>query len=195
MRPAMTTRPVRPVAVVALAAVALAAGLVTACGPTGGPVAGPPDTHCVGADGGAIVQVTSASACTPADPNPPAPHYGAPVYNAQAAEDDCKYDVQFTVDPIRERSDATFVVHLTSRVDGQPVAGAAARAEIFLSDTHPAPNTGTDTVEAPAGTYAIGPVQFDASGRWTVRFHFFETCADDTRQSPHGHVAFYLEVP
>jgi hypothetical protein len=179
----------------ALLVAALAAAALAACAATGGPVTGTPDTHCVAPDGGAIVQETSLSACNPTDPDAGMPQYGTTNFNAQAADDDCKYNVQFTVDPISENSNVTFVVKATSRVDGSPVAGAATRAEIYLNDTHPAPNDGTTTTEAPAGTYTIGPVKFDASGRWTARFHFFENCADDSDQSPHGHAAFYLDVP
>jgi hypothetical protein len=36
---------------------------------------------------------------------------------------------------------------------------------------------------------------FDQSGRWVVRFHYFETCSDVPEDSPHGHVAFYIDVP
>jgi len=36
---------------------------------------------------------------------------------------------------------------------------------------------------------------FDKSGRWVVRFHFFESCSDVPDDSPHGHVAFYIDVP
>jgi hypothetical protein len=37
-------------------------------------------------------------------------------------------------------------------------------------------------------------VRFDASGKWTVRFHFSADCADAV-DSPHGHVAFFVNVP
>ena len=78
---------------------------------------------------------------------------------------------------------------------GGPATGANVDIEAFLSDTHPAPNSGVHTTEGPPGTYHIGPVRFDAKGRWTVRFHLHEDCADEAADSPHGHVAFFLDVP
>jgi hypothetical protein len=45
------------------------------------------------------------------------------------------------------------------------------------------------------GTYSVGPVRFDQAGRWFVRFHFYETCSDAPEDSPHGHVAFWVDVP
>ena len=173
-------------------------------GPAGGTVMGPADTHCSG-DGGMIVQVTDPTQClftpdmagTPADAgmgdnaNP----YGDTMYNAEADDDDCKYHVKFTVSPVYQNYNATFVVTATRRTDGSPLTGAAASAQVYLSDTHPAPNAPTVTKEGPPGTYTIGPILFDASGRWTVRFHFFENCYDLIDVSPHGHAAFYLDVP
>ena len=38
-------------------------------------------------------------------------------------------------------------------------------------------------------------VRFDAKGRWTVRFHLHEECADEAPDSPHGHIAFFIDVP
>jgi hypothetical protein len=67
---------------------------------------------------------------------------------------------------------------------------------VYLSDTHVAPTTDQKFLEtAMPGVYTVGPVRFDASGMWTVRFHFFETCTDFAEDSPHGHAAFYLNVP
>jgi hypothetical protein len=39
-----------------------------------------------------------------------------------------------------------------------------------------------------------GPLRFDRSGRWVVRFHFYEDC-NDGESSPHGHIAFFVDVP
>ena len=44
------------------------------------------------------------------------------------------------------------------------VTGAMTAPEVFLSDTHPAPNSGASTTESPPGTYVIGPVKFDEAG-------------------------------
>ena len=165
-------------------------------GASGGPVDGGVDTHCVAPDGGQIVQATSTTACVPVEQDGGmVMETGETNYNAFAADDDCKYDVQFTVSSVRQNENVTFVVKPTSRVDGSKVTGAAARAEVYLNDTHPAPNARTTTVESPAGTYTIAPVVFDASGRWTARFHFFENCADESEESPHGHAAFFIDVP
>jgi hypothetical protein len=53
------------------------------------------------------------------------------------------------------------------------------------------------TTETPAnsGKYVMKPIKFDASGRWVVRFHFYESCDDILPDSPHGHVAFNYDVP
>ena len=116
------------------------------------------------------------------------------MYDTSGRDDDCKYTVSYTVDPICENDGATFIVTAKYATDGTPVVGAKTRLEAFLSDTHPAPNSGAVTTETTPGTYTIGPVKFDAAGKWTVRYHFFEDCAD-ADDSPHGHAAFYINVP
>ncbi|HEX4381659.1 MAG TPA: hypothetical protein VH083_01875 [Myxococcales bacterium] len=180
---------------------ALAAGIVFACsssgpsGPTGGPVPGAADTHCALPDGGTTVQVTHQSSCTiVANANATA-DYGATMFNAEGDDDDCKYHVKFSSTDIRENSNFNLIVSATNKTDGSAVTGANVDPEIFLNNTHPAPNSNFKTVESPAGTYTIGPLQFDAPGEWTVRFHFFEQCDDNVDDSPHGHAAFFVEVP
>ena len=147
---------------------------------TVGVVAGALDSHCQGA------MVMNA------DGGMPAPQYGATMFNSQGADDDCKYNLSFTVAPSGGGDDA-FALTLTSRADGSPVAGASPVVEAFLSATHPAPNSGQNATESRPGTYQIVPLRFDAPGRWTVRFHLFEDC-NDSETSPHGHAAFYLDV-
>jgi hypothetical protein len=120
--------------------------------------------------------------------------YGDTMYNSEGDDDDCKYRVAWTSTPICQGTDATFSLQLTAKGDGAPVTGASPRLEVFLSDVHPAPNAAQAPHEGSPGNYSVGPVRFDASGRWTVRFHFFETCTD-APSSPHGHAAFYLNVP
>jgi hypothetical protein len=122
------------------------------------------------------------------------PQYGDTMFNSQGADDDCKYNLTFTVSPVSRNTDETFTLKMTYLADGSPVAGAGASVEASLSSTHPAPNSGQRTTESPAGTYGIGPVRFDAPGRWTVRFHLFEDC-NDSDTSPHGHAAFFVDVP
>jgi hypothetical protein len=185
-------------------------------GSGGGPVSGPADTHCMGVPSQPISQpdchVTSLPDAGASDGGGSggsgagggASEYGPTMYNSEADDDDCKYHVKWTSSPIAENRDVTFTVTATYKAAGTPnppacsgcpVEGAAILAEVYLSDTHPAPNTAQVTTESPAGTYAIGPIQFDAPGKWTVRFHLFEQCADILDDSPHGHAAFYVDVP
>ena len=158
-------------------------------GPTGGPVAGAVDAHCAG-----TAQVVDLSTCHASVP-PGQPDYGPTLYNSEADDDDCKYHVKFTATPIRQNQNVTFTVTATTLADGQPATGANIEAEVFLNDTHPAPNSGQATNEKSGGVYDVGPIKFDAAGRWTVRFHLHEDCQDSTEDSPHGHVAFYIDVP
>jgi 5-hydroxyisourate hydrolase-like protein (transthyretin family) len=96
---------------------------------------------------------------------------------------------------VQQNNDATFTVTATQKAAGTPATGANVDLEVFLNDTHPAPNSGQHTTENGNGTYTIGPVRFDAAGQWTIRFHLHEECADEAPDSPHGHAAFYLHVP
>ena len=83
---------------------------------------------------------------------------------------------------------------MKTRADGKPVLGAEPDSDVFLNDTHAAPNAGTKSAEKGNGVYEIGPIRFDQPGQWTVRFHFFGICPD-APDSPHGHAAFYVNVP
>jgi hypothetical protein len=65
---------------------------------------------------------------------------------------------------------------------------------VFLDPTHPANVSGVTTTESAPGVYTLGQLMFPSAGKWTVRFHFFENCTD-LPASPHGHAAFYIEVP
>ena len=139
-------------------------------------------------------QAVDLSTCHASVP-PGQPDYGPTLYNSEADDDDCKYHVKFTATPIRRDQNVTFTVTATTLADGQPATGANIDAEVFLNDTHPAPNSGQATNEKSGGVYDVGPIKFDAAGRWTVRFHLHEDCQDSTEDSPHGHVAFYIDVP
>ena len=128
--------------------------------------------------------------------------YGDTLYGTEGDDDDCKYQVSFTTSPVRLNDNVTLNVTATMldpSANGAPVTGANVRIESYLSDNpyHLVPNNGTTTSESPAGSgkYKITPVKFDASGRWVVRFHLYESCSDLSPDSPHGHVAFYLDVP
>jgi len=182
-----------PSSIIRFGLAALAAAALAACSSSsgGGPVDGGPDTHC-----GDKVQPTSQTACAASGMGgAPMVDYGATLTGAEGDDDDCKYHASWTATDIVEDQDVTFTLVATSKTDGTPLAGASPDAEVFLSETHPAPNSGQKSSEGPAGTYQIGPIRFDAPGRWTVRFHLFETCADESEESPHGHVAFYVSVP
>jgi hypothetical protein len=176
----------------AFAALSLACG--GSRGPAGGPASGPADTHCVLPDGGVREQVVSASSCQVTG-DAGILDYGATMYNAEADDDDCKYHVKFTSTPIYENTDVSFTVVATQKAGGAAAAGANVIAEIFLSDTHPAPNSNQGTSESPPGTFRVGPIRFDAPGKWTVRFHLHQDCADVLKDSPHGHAAFFIDVP
>jgi hypothetical protein len=166
---------------------------------TGGPEkAATPDAHCVAPDGGAIKQATGAcdtSAEPASDAGAAGADYGDTMQGTEGDDDDCKYHVSFTVTPVCSVDGSTFTVTVTNTTTGKPVTGAAARIEATLADDSAiAKNTGTTTEKA-GGVYEIGPVKFGHSGKWVVRFHFFEQCSDAPEDSPHGHAAFYVDVP
>jgi hypothetical protein len=180
-------------------------------GATGGPVQGAADTHC--SEPTKHAQVVSSASChsapagdagaqdasmmdaaTGMDAMPMSP-FGPTRYGTEADDDDCKYHVAFTVSPVRQNEDVTFTLDVTTLADGQPNAGAIPDAEVYLDATHPAPNSGQHPTEISPGHYTVGPIRFDASGRWTVRFHLHEDCEDFLEDSPHGHVAFFIDVP
>ena len=91
---------------------------------------------------------------------------------------------------------ATVQVTVTHLADGTPAVGADVTIEGSSSDIHFLPNNGTKTTETPAasGVYTITPVKFDTPGRWQLRFHLYERCSDALESSPHGHVAFFVDV-
>jgi hypothetical protein len=171
------------------------------CGAPGGAVAGAEDSHC-----GSDVQPVAAASCQGGMSmdmdggmmdmdGGVAEQLPDPRFTSAGDDDDCKYHVAWTATPICQGSDVTFTVTVTTKGDGQPAEGANPAAEALLSDTHPAPNSNQQTTETGPGVFEIGPVRFDASGRWTVRFHLHEDCVDMLPDSPHGHVAFYVDVP
>ncbi|HEX7605029.1 MAG TPA: FixH family protein [Polyangiaceae bacterium] len=192
-------------------ACAFSVALVVACtsktpsGPAGGAVPGAADAHC----GTTKVTVNQASCNKPtgdagagdaatADAMPTddagmSGAFGATMYNQSGADDDCKYDLSWTSTPVYGDTDVTFTVTVKARADGKPALGADPNAEVFLDDTHGAPNAGTKTTDKGNGVYDVGPIRFDQAGKWTVRFHLFGMCMD-TPDSPHGHAAFYVNV-
>jgi hypothetical protein len=170
------------------------------CNPAGGPATGAADTHCAGMP----AQATDPAVCNIAPPDA-APgtdggdmtgsDFGDTMYNVEGDDDDCKYHVKYTVTTVCENADVYFTAVVTKKTDNSPLTGATPDLEVFLNDTHPAPNSNQHPVESPAGTYKVGPIRFDASGMWTVRWHFYHACYDFMPTSPHGHAAFFLNVP
>jgi hypothetical protein len=210
------------IALAPLAAVGLIACSSLPCLNPGGPVQNANvDTHCVGQAAQAVdpAVCTVAAATDPndpsvvnpnlvtasvlSDPNVVSPYvyaaananeFGVTLYNNSGDDDDCKYHINFTVDPVCPNHDTHFLLSLTNKLTGEPVTGAVPSIEAFLGPNHVAPKSATSATEKSAGQYAIGPVRFDAGGTWTVRFHFFENCIDSP-SSPHGHAAFFINVP
>lgn len=179
-----------------------------------GVVIGPLDNHCNGGDGGLVAQ--SIGVCNVTDPTllpansascgvtfnnssadggVPASDYGATMYNSAGDDDDCKYYVSWTANPIKENADTTFTVTAVRLADMMPATCAGIRPDIELSINHGAPAPKNPSTEIAPGIYQVGPIKFDAPGTWTVRFHLFEECSDSQEDSPHGHAAFYVQVP
>jgi hypothetical protein len=191
------------------------------CAAPGGPVLGPEDNHCLAPDGGVIAQPTTEAACYAdasagsgddaggADAASDAGDigncgetgFGATHYNNSGSDDDCKYDVTWTSTPICRNQPVYFTVIVTKRADDTPLTGAAPYPDVVLDCMHPipnGPNGPTYRAHAPEiapGTYVIGPILFDQPGKWVFRFHFRGECVDLSPASPHGHAAFYVNVP
>jgi hypothetical protein len=179
------------------------------CTSSGGPVEdGSTDQHCIDTEGNAIVQavgkcstdVTTGTAGgggaggSGAGQEEPA----AVLTSHQGADDDCKYDVSFTNTCVELNRPVTFTLTMSQRANHEPATGAVPNSpEVFLADnpSHISLSRGIRAPESPKGTYTIGPIVFDRSGRWVVRFHFYESCSDVPEDSPHGHIAFYIDVP
>ncbi len=182
-----------------------------ACAAPGGATPGPADTHCTDADGGSVVQPTSAASCTPdggagtdAGVEEACP-FGDTMFGQEADDDDCKYHVRWTSEPVCQGAGGVrFAVTVTRKSDGAPATGAMTMADVFTTSpadaacddasSHAGPNSGVILDEGAGGTYT-GALAFDQSGAWTVRFHFYGECEDALEDSPHGHAAFHVSVP
>ena len=192
---------------------------VATCSAPGEPTPGPADDHC-----GNTVQTTNPASCNPSTLDTGASDgagdstattdmggagadcpYNATMFGQQGDDDDCKYHVEWASSALCEGAPGVFfTVVATNKTDGSALTGAGAVAEVFTTtpgdascddqSTHPGPNSPVSLAEGPPGTYT-GRIEFDASGQWTVRFHFFETCADLLPDSPHGHAAFRFTLP
>jgi hypothetical protein len=169
-----------------------------------GAVAGAADDHCVAEDGTAITQVigicvTGGEAAEEGEEHEHDEAEEHPILTGREADDDdCKYHVRFENTCVARDEPVTFTLSLTRKFDGMPGAGTMpAYPEVFLADDPSIISLSNDITarEGPPGTYEIGPIVFHQSGRWVIRFHYFETCSDLPEDSPHGHVAFYIDVP
>ena len=180
----------------------------TTCKSSGGPVEdGAVDMHCIDDAGKAVTQEVGKCVSESDTGAPGAAGAGgagseeeeSEVHTTSSAQDDdCKYDVTFSVDCLELDRPATFTVKVTERAGGAPMTGDDPDSpEVYLASnpSHISPSNKINAPEGPPGTYKIGPIVFDESGRWVVRFHFNEECSDTPEDSPHGHVAFYVDVP
>jgi hypothetical protein len=164
------------------------------CTDGGGPAMGEADTHCGDTAQHIGMCVTDATGSDQAAQDEP---YKV-SFGSEADDDDCKYHVSFTNSCVTLNQPVTFTLKLTRKEDGAPATGAVPDSpEVFFADdtNHVTPSNDFKAPEGPPGTYEISPIVFDRSGRWVVRFHFFETCSDVPEDSPHGHAAFYIDVP
>ena len=154
-----------------------------------------------GADGGIVDAATTeggtggSASDAGADGGAPVSDYGPTMYNNSGSDDDCKYNVNWESTPVKENVGVTFYMNAIRRADEQPAEGANVVLEVYLNSSHPTPSTNIPNKELSGGNYIVGPVIFDAPGMWTVRFHLYEMCSDDPEDSPHGHAAFYVNVP
>jgi hypothetical protein len=131
--------------------------------------------------------------------------YGVTNYGTSAQDDDCKYDVSYTATPICQNTNVYFTVIAKKRAgaDGgpslsneAPLTGASVSVESYNDDCMTiAMISNQTTVDQGNGSYKVGPIQFQKSGKWIVRFHFNGCCSDIPADSPHGHAAFWVNVP
>jgi hypothetical protein len=147
--------------------------------------------------------------------------YGPTMFGTVGDDDDCKYHLTWSsTDICRGGRGVEFTITAVYRAKtsgGMPVplTGAHTRLEVFTTtpgdpdaagfcddqSTHLAPalpgqvpGSIPTTEGPPPGTY-VARVEFDQPGKWTVRFHFNDNCADIGGGSPHGHAAFQVVVP
>jgi hypothetical protein len=185
-----------------------------------GVVIGPPDHHCVSDDGGLTIQPIGV--CDVSDPSLMPPNaascgltfnddagvptssadggvatsdYGPTMYGSAGNDDDCKYYISWISTPIKENVDTYFTVTALRLEDMQPATCATIIPDTSLTISHPPAAAPKPSVELSPGVYKVGPIPFDAPGIWTVRFHLFEECGDSRDDSPHGHAAFFVQVP
>jgi hypothetical protein len=179
------------------------------CNNPGGATEGVADTHCALSDGGSRVQTIDFPQCG-ADAGPDAGSracpYGETAFGHEADDEDCKYHIKWTSDPVCNATlDARgyvigtqFTLTVTNRADNSPLSRAA-KLTVDASRTSPA-GAGCDDSALPSfqlgatdGTYA-GNIEFDQAGQWTIRVQIDDNCVN-LPASPYGHVAFRVTVP
>ncbi len=121
--------------------------------------------------------------------------YGPTMYGSAGNDDDCKYFISWTATPVKQSTDTTFTVTALRLADMKPATCAGIRPDVSLSLTHGVAAPKNPSTETSPGIYQVGPIKFDQPGIWTVRFHLYEECDDGQADSPHGHAAFYVQVP
>ena len=193
-------------------------------GPAGGPVSGAVDSHCgstvvtvdpstcsgdTGEGGaadvgdGASAGGASAGGATDCNQTHDA-EYGDTLYGSEGDDDDCKYHAAWTSTPIRLNEDVTLTLTTSDLATQMPlVALADGKTPLTRLDVYepcnpdrrgPSQNYTPTITQTSPGIFSAGPVKFDQSGRWVVRFHLYEQCVDGD-VSPHGHIAFFVDVP
>lgn len=195
-----------------------------ATGPAGGPVSGAADSHCGSTvvtvdpstcngdmgEGGAADEgdgdsAGGESAGGAADCNQTHDaEYGDTLYGSEGDDDDCKYHAAWTSTPIRLNQDVTLTLTASDLATQMPLAALAdgkiplTRLDVYEpcspNRRGPDQNFNLTIKQTSPGMFTAGPVKFDQSGRWVVRFHLYEECVDGD-VSPHGHIAFFVDVP
>jgi len=134
--------------------------------------------------------------------------YGDPLYNDSGDDDECKYHMSWTSTPIQKNQPFTVMVKATNLQTGAPLANlpdqepgtvALSRIEPFVpcDPVHLPPTStleGQHVTETGPGEFSVGPLVFDESARWEMRFHFYGDCFNNSA-TPHAHIAFFVDVP
>jgi hypothetical protein len=170
-----------------------------------GAVAGTNDNHCIDDNGTQIANTIGVCATGAGEEEEEEEHEEGEeeeehsiLFGRAADDDNCKYHVRFENTCVALNEPVTFTLSLTRLFDDTAGSGTVpSNLEIFMADdvTHISPSNNITATEGPQGTYRIGPVVFDSSGRWVIRFHYFDNCSELPPDSPHSHVAFYIDVP
>ncbi len=188
----------------------------------GGPISGATDAHCkdvtpVAVDAAECMtpEADSSAGGAPADTGDNgaagtdcnATHdaeYGETLDGDEGDDDDCKYHAAWTSTPIRLNEDFTVTLTTTDNTTQKPLEALddgvlpLSRVEVYQpcqpNRRPPAQDVSAKFTETSPGVFTGGPLRFDQSGRWVIRFHLYEQCLDG-EHSPHGHIAFFVNVP